>query len=213
MLAVVRRLPRGARIVAAAVAVLVLVAAALGAWYVARAYLTKTRGVELHASVEVAPGDVVVFLQSDPEWADEAMGGTRFRMGGSGCLVSCIASALCAMGVETDPGQVNAAFTAAGVYDAEANVVWKHIGRAFPGVGYRYTRVFDGRRIEADLRAGLRPLLGVRYLGGGAQHWVEVVGSHDGDFLVMDPLARERKPIPLSRHGRVFYYRVLVRTT
>jgi len=131
-------------------------------------------------------------------------------MGGSGCLVSCIASALGTLGVATDPGRVNQAFTAAGVYDAEGDVVWKHITRAYPRVGYRYSRVFDAKRIEADLRSGLRPLLGVGYLGGSAQHWVEVVGADGQDFLVMDPLARERAPIPLSRHGRVFYYRVLV---
>lgn len=178
-----------------------------------RAYLTKSRGVTLETRAVIEPGAVAVFLQNDPAWAEQKLGASSYRMGGSGCLVSCIASALRALGIETDPGKVNQAFGAAGVYDGQGNVVWKNISRAFPQIGYRYSRIFDSARIEADLRAGLRPLLGVGYLGGAAQHWVEVVGAMEGDFLVMDPLAREKAPIPLSRHGKVFYYRVLVPST
>ena len=64
---------------------------------------------------DYAVADVAYFLQNDPQWASDILGESRYRMGRSGCLVSCIASSLTAQGFDTDPGLLNAAFTENGV--------------------------------------------------------------------------------------------------
>ena len=178
--------------------------------YYGRAYWIKSHGITLtprqaHASVLVP-----FYLQNDAEWRDQAMGDSSYRLSGSGCLVACLAASLSAMGVDTDPGSLNQAFSRAGVYTANAEVIWSEIQKAVPGISYRYTRVFGAGTLEEDLENGRLPLVKVGYLGGGAPHWVLVIGAEDGEFLTMDPLDATRTPAPLSRHGKVYAYRALV---
>jgi hypothetical protein len=46
-------------------------------------------------------------------------------------------------------------------------------------------------------------------MGSGISHWVLIIGADAGDFLIYDPLNKEKAPIPLSTHGNVYSYRVL----
>ena len=84
--------------------------------------------------------------------------------------------------------------------------------RDFPEVDYTYSRIFSSRTIDRALESHLLPIVNVRYMGGGATHWVMVVGAENGDYLVLDPLHAGKDPIPLSTHGKVHAYRVLYST-
>ena len=46
--------------------------------------------------------------------------------------------------------------------------------------------------------------------GSGATHWLLVIGAKNGEFSIYDPLSKNKEPIPLSAHGKVYAYRVLV---
>jgi hypothetical protein len=191
--------------------VLVIVLAGATSYY-GRAYWIKTHGIVVTPGQAIAAASVPYYLQNDARWRAETMGDSSYRLGGSGCLVACLASALSTLGVDTDPGRLNEAFSESGVYTPAGEVIWTRIEAAIPGVSYQYKRIFGTGALETDLAEGRFPLVRVRYLGSGAPHWVLVIGAGDGEFLVMDPLDTARAPSPLSRHGKVYAYRALVAT-
>ena len=191
------------------VAVLVIALGIVGSYY-GRAYWIQSHGITVTPRQAHAAVLVPFYLQNEAQWRDQTMGDSSYRLGGSGCLVACLAASLSTMGANMDPGSLNQAFSHAGVYTANAEVIWSQIQKAVPGISYRYARVFSAATLEEDLESGRLPLVKVGYLGSGAPHWVLVIGAEDGEFLVMDPLDATRTPAPLSRHGKVYAYRALV---
>lgn len=188
-----------------------LMAAVCFAAYCGTAIYIKKAGVRISPRNTYEPGEIKVFLQNDPKWKDDSLGSSRFRLGGHGCLVSILASSLNAFGFDMDVSELNELFTREGVYNSEGEVIWYRIGKAVPGVGYRYKRVFSGRTLERDLKEGRLPLVMVRYNKTGVFHWVMIIGADEEDFLIIDPLKQDKKPARLGTHGRVHAYRVLVR--
>jgi hypothetical protein len=177
------------------------------AFYCGSVLYIKKIGISLQPSEVYEPRDVSIFMQNDERWAGDSLGGSRYTMGGSGCLVSALASASKYYGIDTDPGQLNKIFTQKAVYTDSGDVIWYMINRAVPALDYRYQRTFGRNRIQKDLEEGLLPVVRVRYRGSGIYHWVLIIGSDKDDFLIMDPLSREI--ITLGMHGRVYQYCVL----
>jgi hypothetical protein len=168
------------------------------------------------ASVEATPGrdyavaDVEFFVQNDPLWADDALGDSRYRMSGSGCLVCCLAAALDAQGFDTDPGQLNQLFSEQGVYTGDGDVLWSRLSEAIPGASVVMPARVDADRLEEAVAQGRLPVVKVKYKGTGYQHWVLLIGAGDGDYLCMDPLNAAQEPLPLSAHGGVIdRYRIV----
>jgi hypothetical protein len=196
---------------AAVLCVLILTTGISFGAYCARVLFIKNLGTSLVPDKPYSPHDVKVFLQNDPLWSDSYIGNSRFRLGGHGCLVSVLASALNDMGYDLNVKELNSIFTEKEVYDAKGEVIWHKVGQALPGVTYRYQRLFGSATLTRDLEQGRLPLVMVRYHGKGVFHWVLVVGSNDRDFIIVDPLKQDKKPDRLSTHGRIYAYRVLYR--
>jgi hypothetical protein len=154
--------------------------------------------------------DVAFFQQNDRRWAGDALGASRYKMAGSGCLVSCIASSLAAQGIDTDPGRLNQAFTEHGVYNDKGEIVWDNISKAFPGVRVTMPAQAGAADLEEAVKKGLLPIVKVKYSGIGYQHWVLLIGADENGYLCMDPLNPEKEPLPLAEHGGVIYrYRIV----
>lgn len=151
--------------------------------------------VRLRGSVVVKPrqtkltmGEVVSYQQDNKLWADDTLGDSRFTMRSSGCLVTCIASAV---SMETKkkitPHILNKIFSENQVYDSEGNIQWAAIDKI---EGY-HTEVF-GEVSEAAimecLAGGCYPIVRVRIHGFGSFHYVLIVGIEDGEYICMDPL-------------------------
>lgn len=196
------------KIVLSVCLICILVAGCLGVYY-GKAVLIKKAGIRVTPSEVYKPRNTKVFLQNDPQWANDLMGSSKFRLGGHGCLVSILASALNDLGCETNPKELNRVFTEKGVYNSEGEVVWYKISEAFSGISYDYKRVFSGKTLQNDLAEGRLPIVMVRYHKTGVFHWVLVIGTDGGDFLIIDPLKQDRKAVGLSIHGKVYAYRVL----
>lgn len=130
-------------------------------------------------------------------------------MGGTGCLIACVANAMTDLGLTQNPKELNDSLSEIGGFQG-ADLIWYKIHEAYPEIDYRYARVFSSSVIEADLRAGLLPIINVKYKGDGVTHWLLVLGAKDGEFLVFDPINSQKEPIKLSEHGKVYAYRVLV---
>jgi len=153
--------------------------------------LLRLRGsvVVRPGGTELKAGQVAAYRQDDATWADDTLGDSRFTMRSSGCLVTCIASAVSMeTGKEMTPGALNQIFSENHVYDSEGNIQWT----AVDGIeGYR-TDVFQKvseAEIAQCLAAGHYPIVRVRMHGLGSFHYVLIVGSEDGEYVCIDPLA------------------------
>ena len=125
-------------------------------------------GFRLRGSVPIRAGqtklpstDVTIYRQDDPLWADDALGDSSFTMKSSGCLVSCIASAVSMeSGDEVTPGELNKLFTENGAYDNEGNIQWS----AIDSINGYSTQVYSGvsqKEIEQCLIDGRYPIVSV----------------------------------------------------
>ena len=182
----------------------------LSAVYAGRHLYIRHVGITLRTDREFEPKKMLFHLQNDPRWASEPIGRSASTMGEAGCLLACVASAMTDLGVEVTPAQLNANLTSADGFSHD-RLVWNRIGNAIPEFDYTYSRIFGAGRIQKDLERGLLPIVNVRYFKTGVTHWVVIVGAGGGEFLCLDPADRSRAPLPLSRHGKVYAYRVIRR--
>ena len=187
---------------------IIAITVAFGAYYVIYSRYIKLFGITLTPTRDFPPFDITYYLQNDPLWSTDSIGNTSFTMGGAGCLITCVAVSLNVLGTAVTPQELNKNLTEINGYQ-NAELIWYKINEAFPSINYRYKRIFSSRTIEKDLMENRLPIVNVRFNGSGITHWVIVIGAKDGDFLVFDPLNKNRTPIPLSTHGKVYAYRTL----
>lgn len=163
-------------------------------------------GVQVKAAQggDIPPGaEAVLYRQDDERWGDDQLGDSQYTMASSGCLVSCIASALSMeSGEEETPGSLNGKFSGMQAYDAEGNLQWQPLSE---GGEYRadvYGEV-SADIIDACLLQGHYPIVRVRMYALGNIHYVLIVGAEDGEYLCMDPLRDEITR--LSNYGSRVY--------
>ena len=156
-------------------------------------------------AAQLAVGEAAAYRQDDPIWADDTLGDSDFTMRSSGCLVTCVASAVSMeTGNEVTPGALNIIFSENQVYDSEGNIQWA----AIEGYSTDVFQEVSEAEIAQCLAVGHYPIVRVRMHGLGNFHYVLIVGTQDGDFICMDPL--EDGLTKLSRYwNRVYAVRVV----
>lgn len=157
---------------------------------------------------ELLPGEVITYRQDDETWAADLLGDSQFTMRSSGCLVTCIASAVSMeTGVEITPGALNDIFSENRVYDSEGNIQWAAIDE-IEGYSAEVFQEVSETEIAQCLAYGHYPILRVRMHGIGNFHYVLIVDIEDGKYICMDPL--EDELTNLSRYwNRVYAVRVV----
>lgn len=190
--------------------VVVAAAAVVGGGYVLRAKFISENGIKLTPTRDFEIHEMTFYLQNDSEWSGDKIGETSQSLGGSGCLITCAASSITDLGIDITPAGLNKMLTDIGGFQG-ANLIWYKLHEAVPEINYTYKRIFSAKTIENDLAQGRLPIVNVRYRGGGVTHWVVIIGAKDGEFMIYDPLNSEKTAIPLSTHGSVYSYRVLLR--
>lgn len=158
---------------------------------------------------DMIPHQVVLYRQDDVRWAEDRLGVSSFTMESSGCLVSCIASAVSMeKGQTVTPGELNQIFSEHNVYDGEGNLQWS----ALEKIGAYSVNVYQEvsqEEIDRCLEAGHYPIVRVRVNGIGNYHYVLIVGAEDRNYICMDPLADELTK--LSRYlNRVYAVRLVM---
>lgn len=175
-----------------------------------KGYYIKRVGIQFTPSQDFKIPQNYIYQQNDAEWGATSIGDTDYKMSSHGCLICALANSLSISGYNVDPQELNSIFTEAGVYDEDGNIIWYKIKDAVGGYDYSYERAFSTKDIEEDLRNGRYPIVKVKYKKTGIFHWVLIVGTKDGEFYIADSL-HEGEVIPLSTHGKVYAYRVLVK--
>lgn len=149
--------------------------------------------------------DIVLFRQDDERWSEEKLGSSAYSMKKSGCLVTCIASALSMEGNPVTPESLNEHFSSGGVYDSEGNLQWENLGQLDDGNTFEvevYNTISE-EILQDCLAQGIFPIVRVRMRGIGNVHYVLVVKLEDGKYFCMDPLEEELQP--LSHYGNRIY--------
>ncbi len=170
----------------------------------------------LRGSVKIAPekkypitAELPLYRQDDPEWAGDKLGDSVYTMESSGCLVSCIASAVSGSGEDVTPGELNRLFSDNSVYDGEGNLQWGSLAE-LEGYSVEVYNSVTPEDIQGSLDAGHFPIVRVRMNGLGNFHYVLIVGSENGDFVCMDPLEDEMTTLS-DYAGRVYAVRCVWR--
>ncbi len=158
---------------------------------------------------DIMPQNVALYRQDDERWAKERLGDSSYTMKSSGCLVSCIASAVSMEGGQAvTPGELNTLFSEHDVYDREGNLQWKALEKA-GGYSVNVYQNVSEAEIDSCLTAGHYPIVRVRMNGIGNYHYVLIVGIEDSDYICMDPLKDELTG--LSRYlNRVYAMRLVM---
>ncbi len=148
--------------------------------------------------LDISPiGNVPYYLQNDPRWASETLGGSNQSLGAAGCTVSCIAMGVSALGRPMDPAQVSAGLRQTGGYTDSGQVIWSAVGDITGGAVRIELREPRYEVMDAELTDG-RPVIVKIMLGETVPHWVLIVGKQGQEYLAMDPLDRDKELVRLS---------------
>ena len=168
-------------------------------------------GVVIHPQKEYFEGTIIGYSQTDPEWAEDRLGNSSYTMAKSGCLTSCIASALSSqqevsgVGRKVTAGEFNRFLGEQGVYNQQGDIVWGRLEEAMPETVVQVASSVKPAEIEQLLAEGHYPIVKVKVGGHGAFHWVLLVGSRDGEYICMDPLTKNGEVISLNTHKNKVY--------
>lgn len=176
----------------------------------------------LRGSIKVIPGEditcagAVFYRQDDIRWAADFLGDSQYSMGSSGCLVTCIATAMeMSDSRMTDdshdglsrwktPGGLNQYLSQNSVYDSHGNLQWEQLRKLEDFQADVYDTVSTGL-LQKCLREGRYPVVRVRRNGFGNFHYVLIIESSNGMFYCMDPLNQDDMPVPLSEFNNRVY--------
>lgn len=166
----------------------------------------------LRGSVKILPDkdypiseNIPLYRQDASEWSADTLGDSIYTMKSSGCLVTCIATAISHDDNGTTPGELNQLFSQKQVYDAEGNLQWERL-KNLEELSVKVYNHVSREDINNCLDEGLFPIVRVRMKGLGSFHYVLIIGSESGEYICIDPLADERTTLS-DYAGRVYAIR------
>ena len=138
------------------------------------------------------------FLQHDPKWADAEMGNSGGTLADYGCTLTSVSMAAANLGLETDPGALNAALSVAGGYTERGWLKWASLEQVTNGeLQITVYGSPNGAQIDECLDDGHYPVVKFM-LDNRVQHWALVVGKAEVDWIVRDPLGPSETRVALG---------------
>lgn len=129
------------------------------------------------------------YLQTDPRWAEDTLGGTREKFANVGCTVCCLAMALDAHGVKVTPKALNDFLKKNGGFTERGWLKWESVPKFSQGkVVMGYIRNPSFQRIDAALKSN-QPVIAKVLIDRAVAHWVLIVGKEKKEYLIHDPWA------------------------
>lgn len=176
-------------------------------------YLYKNRNaITIDPSAEITSENVIAFYQKDDLWKNDSLGSSKYHMGDSGCLTTCIASQILMQNISVDgiseitPGTLNKFFSDKSVYDSEGNLQWDAAGRVL-NVDFtsKETSEITENDLETLIKNNVYPIVCVKMPSSGNYHFVLLSGSDKSSFLCMDPLNKDKNIVSLSKFNDTVY--------
>ncbi|MHC4388581.1 MAG: cysteine peptidase family C39 domain-containing protein [Planctomycetota bacterium] len=141
-----------------------------------------------------------IYLQTDPRWADDRIGGSGEKMSAVGCTVCCICMALEHCGFEVDPGHLNELLKANNGYTRRGWVKWYTLSKLTANkisIELPAKPSFD--LIDSTLRDG-HTVIAKIFIRQKIPHWVLIVEKDGDEYLIKDPLGNGKTLEKLSKY-------------
>ena len=150
------------------------------------------------------------YLQHDPRWKDEPIGGSGETLGKVGCAVCSLAMALDRFGVSVTPAELNGALKANQGYTWRGWLKWDTISKISDHkVLVQIVSKPTHSHLDTALKRG-HPVLAKVFLHHVVPHWVLVVGKEGAEYLIRDPLGDGYTVERLSKyHSDIFGIRIV----
>lgn len=154
-----------------------------------RPAIEKTEKIENQAtppttSISLHP----IYLQKDPRWQKETIGGSQETIGQVGCTLCCVSMALAHYDIQLMPDQLNELLKANQGYTQQGWLKWHTVSQ----ITHHQTRFAIPSKPQTDLiEAALsanEPVIAKIYLQQTQPHWVLIVKKQGNNYLVKDPL-------------------------
>ena len=179
---------------------IILILGIFALWYAKN----RRGGVKVTSTVEYNVNtNLVLYRQDDEKWKDDKLGASKYTVGSSGCVMTCIAMALSDTNIGVDPKDFNSFLSENNVFDADGNLQWGMLENID---GY-HTAVYSevsSDIIDACLKEGKYPIVKVHQNNiFSYHHYILIVGSEDGEYICMDPLQSEITK--LSDYNNIVY--------
>lgn len=141
-----------------------------------------------------------MYLQTDPRWSEQKLGGSGERFGSVGCVICSMSMALAQLGVTIRPDSLNQALDAAGGFTERGWLKWETVEKVTNGRA-EVDVINDPAHTQIDeaLEEG-HPVLAKVLIGRDIQHWVMIAGKDDLEYLIKDPLGDGELEM-LSKYG------------
>lgn len=141
------------------------------------------------------------YLQADPRWAREKIGGSGEELRAVGCTNCCLCMALAQHGIAMTPSELNRKHIQTDGYTERGWIKWD----AVEDVSQKRVRIDipekpTHRDIDQALAVGNPVLVKIVYRPG-VLHWVLVVGRDGREYLMKDPLGDGRNLGLLSAYN------------
>lgn len=143
--------------------------------------------------------DKIAYSQKDPRWASHLMGGSGDTMETDGCLVTATAMVLTNLGLQTNPGELNAQLKSNKGYTNQGWLVWSAIDTVTKNQATaRYYDEVSEDIIEGCMADGFYPL--ARFiLPSGRSHWAMILRKSQYGYHMRDPLHPSDQPLIFPR--------------
>jgi hypothetical protein len=139
------------------------------------------------------------FLQTDPRWSNDAIGGSGELLSSVGCTISAVAMASVSLGYSIDPGELNKRLINIDGYTKRGWLIWEKIEEAtFGEISVRVPSDLQYQEIDQALMEGSIPIVKY-YLPNGISHWVVIVGKSGREYLTKDSLDSNKQITALSK--------------
>ena len=150
-----------------------------------------------------------IYLQNDPRWQDELIGGSQQTLGAVGCTVCCVSMALAHYGIDLPPPQLNELLKANNGYTSQGWLKWQTVSQlTHSQIDFTISNQPTTALIDAALQLG-QPVIAKIRLYGIFPHWVLIVGKNGTDYLVKDPLGDGKSLSKLAHDNRIYAIRVV----
>ena len=167
--------------------------------------LIKNRG-----GVEILPVDnydippnLVSYRQDDERWKEYKLGDSKYTMKSSGCITTCISSAISESDNPLNPEELVKLLSSKNVYDNEGNMQWDKLAE-ISGFHVAVLDEVDEKYINECLAQNRYPIVKVHRKSLVSYHYfILIIGAEDGEYVCMDPL--KDKLTKLSEYSNRIY--------
>jgi hypothetical protein len=163
------------------------------------------RGAAATPELESLPGGnapvAPIYLQRDPRWGRQSIGGSGESIADVGCALCCVSMGLAHLGIDLKPDELNTRLKKNDGYTERGWLKWETVSEITGNI----VMVIEPEQpsfelIDTALRRG-QPVVAKVMLPREIFHWVLIVGKREGEYLVKDPLGSGRSIDSLASFG------------